>query len=419
MRTTGLRLQHRTASVCSLILSVILLAGLAGDVVSAEENSAKTLKLAKMEGTVQVTDSIGKKLPSFEQMNLKNGQHVKTDIASFAWINMDDSKTAKLGQQSDVDISQQNEDLEIRLHSGDVLINVTKKVAKNATVKVRSGNSVTGITGSLIWAELIDENHARYGWLEHGGKTTVKNTITGEQMTIDANAGEVIDVTTGQSAGNASTLQVSKHDATAGDIPVSVALEARDDENFAGRVMAANPNLPLQDVAQNADAMQAAEEGRLQSQQNSLNQSLKSDNNAVNATVQQTKDDDKKAAEEANKDHSDHDDDDDDSSGGSSDGGSSQSGHTHIWPSPAEEYHAEGLHFMVAINSAVGNTWTATPSSQTVTITCESCEEEIVHTITVSPSGGSLTQDGLPDSTTYTWTCQTCGATGEGEFSLG
>ncbi|MBE5846385.1 MAG: hypothetical protein E7300_01765 [Lachnospiraceae bacterium] len=276
--------------------------------VSAEENSAKSLKLAKMEGTVQVTDSIGKKLPSFEQMTLKNGQHVKTDVASYAWINMDDSKTAKVGQKSDVDISQQKEDLEIRLNSGDVLVNVTKKITKTATVKIRTGTTVTGITGTVDQIVLTPTGTVKNSLLSGNCNMKITDLVTGEQLTIPVKAGQtVVQEKTGD--GN---VTVSVRPTTEADITSSTVDELNKDPKLAQEVQNGNQNLDVPGLIANADNIKATEEQNIKQQDDQVASGLKADQQTVNNSVQQTKDDDKKAAEEANRKHSDDDDEDED-----------------------------------------------------------------------------------------------------------
>ncbi len=280
--------------------------------VSAEENFAKTLKLAKTEGTVQVTDSIGKKLPSFEQMTLKNGQHVKTDVASYAWINMDDSKTAKVGQKSDVDISQQKEDLEIRLNSGDVLVNVTKKIAKTATVKIRTGTTVTGITGTTPLARVRSNNDVTISMLDGIGNLAMTNSAWGETRTLTLRAGQSADISTIQSADGRSTTTVSIRQTRAEDFTTSAIQEIAADSDFAQKIQNANPGVDIPGLIANADNLATVEEQNVKQQDDQIASGLQSDQRTVNNSVQQTKDDDNKAAEEANKKHSDDDDEDED-----------------------------------------------------------------------------------------------------------
>ncbi len=310
----GGRSKSRIVKMLAMLLCTMLVTGSTAalweshSTVSAEENFAKTLKLAKTEGTVQVTDSIGKKLPTFAEMNLKNGQHVKTDVASYAWINMDDSKTAKVGQKSDVDISQQKDDLEIRLNSGDVLVNVTKKIAKTATVKIRTGTTVTGITGTVDQIVLTPNGTVENSLLSGNCNMKITDLGTGEQITIPVKSGQtVVQEKTGD--GN---ITVSVRPTTEADITSSTVDEMKKDSDLAQAVQNGNKNLDVPGLIANADNIKAADEQNIKQKDDQVASGLKLDQQTVNNSVQQTKDDDKKAAEEANKKHDDDDDDDDD-----------------------------------------------------------------------------------------------------------
>ncbi len=137
--------------VFSILLSVLMVVGTLSVPLYADE-TATSMKLTSTEGKVTISNGLGKKVSPFKGMNLNNGYHVLTDTDSVARINMDDTKLATVGELSDVDISRQGEDLELRLNSGDVFVSVNQKIAKTATVKVRTANVVMGIAGTHVGA---------------------------------------------------------------------------------------------------------------------------------------------------------------------------------------------------------------------------------------------------------------------------
>ena len=259
-----------------------------------------------------MTDSIGKKLPTFEQMSLKNGQHIKTEAASYAWVNMDDSKTAKLGQLTDVDISQQKDDLEIRLNAGDLLVHVAKKIDKNATVKIRTGGTVTGITGTDPQIKLNENGEVEATFLTGRGNMAVSDAISGERRSFPIAAGQTAVMWTDRSAGGGERIIVYFRSTTEADITSSTMKELQADPQFAQAVQSENPDLDVLGLVANADAVTAGEEQNAKQKSDEVASGIRSDNKTVNNQNQETKEAERKAAEEAKRKHSDDDDDDED-----------------------------------------------------------------------------------------------------------
>ena len=68
--------------------------------------SATTMRLRKTEGTVGVSDGEGKDVEPRDDLGLYSGYGVDTQAESYAWIDLDQVKLAKLDQDSEIEIAR-------------------------------------------------------------------------------------------------------------------------------------------------------------------------------------------------------------------------------------------------------------------------------------------------------------------------
>ena len=78
----------RGGKFLAFLVCVVLLAGSLSVSALADEFAATTMKLASAEGTVKVTNGLGRSIKTFAGMNLNNGYHVVTDTKSRAKISL-------------------------------------------------------------------------------------------------------------------------------------------------------------------------------------------------------------------------------------------------------------------------------------------------------------------------------------------
>ena len=86
----------------------------------AANNTATTMRLAKTQGTVAVTNATGKKVTQTGNMKLYNGYKIKTGAKSYAWISLDDTKAAKLDANSVASVQKSGQKLTLYLSSGNL-----------------------------------------------------------------------------------------------------------------------------------------------------------------------------------------------------------------------------------------------------------------------------------------------------------
>ncbi len=379
--------------LCSIVLSTLLLVGIVPTTALADENTATSMKVASTEGKVTITNGLGRKMSPFNGMNLSNGQHVLTDKGSNAKINMDDTKLATVGELSDVDISKQDDDLELHLNSGDVCVAVNKKIDKTATVKIRRANVVMGVVGTIISAEAKpDETVVVFGSYEGTGQVSSTNLITGETQTTSVGPGEIVRSTTEQTQDGQTKVNMTKGSMEQSDVPSSVPATAQDPnindriENATGGAI--DPNDSSQNQANRQQAIESA--GGTTGDSTDGTDGVKTDgiisaNDTAEKRLQQEEADALAALE---KDDDDDDDDDEEPA----------AVHRHTFARPHEVYITEDDGFYIYFQGDG-------PGRE-----CMTCHQEINHVLTLTKE-----PDPEQEDYTYSWSCS-CGETGSGEL---
>ena len=144
------------------LLAAALLAGCGGD-----KKTAATMHLVQTKGTVAVQDEKEKAVSPTENLGLYSGYQVGTEAASYAWIDLDEVKLAKMDEDSEIEIqkSEDKKKLEIDVRSGGLFFNVTEPLGEDESMEIRTSTMITGIRGTCGWMER-GEDYSRLGLLE-------------------------------------------------------------------------------------------------------------------------------------------------------------------------------------------------------------------------------------------------------------
>ena len=171
-----------------MLLSAVAAAGLLPLAACGAGGTAAAMHLRRTEGTVSVSDGDGKDLPALDNLGLYSGYSVGTHPASYAWIDLDDVKLAKLDQNSEIAIRKEGKALDIEVKSGSLFFNVTEPLADDETLNIRTSTMLVGIRGTCGWVE--DNDGLSRVYLLEG-----KVECGAEGQTVRVNAGEMAELT--------------------------------------------------------------------------------------------------------------------------------------------------------------------------------------------------------------------------------
>ena len=213
-------MKQYTARLWASLLALSMLLSLAA--CGGSEMTAATMHLKRAEGRVAVSDGDGKDVPLLDNLGLYSGYGVDTRAKSYAWIDLDDVKLAKLDQKSEVVIEKDGKDLEIEVRSGSVFFNVTQPLEDDETMNISTSTMLIGIRGTCGWVE--DNDGLSRVYLLEG---SVKCSADGQSVRVYA--GEMAELT------EDGELTVAEF--TARDIPAFVVEEVEEDDGLAQAIL--------------------------------------------------------------------------------------------------------------------------------------------------------------------------------------
>ena len=157
---------------------------LAGNVLPAAADtsvSGATMRLSSREGTVNVSGKGGKAVAAFDNMRLQSGYYLETEAASYAGLALDDVKAVKMDELSKGEIRKKGKQLELLLSEGSLLCDVTAPLKGEESLSIRTSTMITGIRGTVVYAEVVDSNTSRVCVLE--GQVLVRpvNPVEGDR----------------------------------------------------------------------------------------------------------------------------------------------------------------------------------------------------------------------------------------------
>ena len=167
-----------------LALSILLSLAACG----GKNTTAATMHLRRTEGKVSVSDGSGKDVALLENLDLYSGYAVRTRLESYAWIDLDEVKLAKLDQDSRIAIEKNGKELEIEVKSGSLFFKVTEPLEDDETMNIRTSTMLVGIRGTCGWVE--DNDGLSRVYLLEG-----RVECSAEGVRVRVNAGEMAELT--------------------------------------------------------------------------------------------------------------------------------------------------------------------------------------------------------------------------------
>ena len=158
----------------ALFLSILFIFTAAFPAGAANNSSAATMQLEKIQGTVTVENASGRSISTRDGMRLYDGYTIRTGAKSYAYISLDSSKALKLDASSKVEVQKSGKKLEISVISGQLFFDVSLPLDKSESLTVRTSTMVTGIRGTSGWFTVTTPNSTQVNLLE--GELTVYGT---------------------------------------------------------------------------------------------------------------------------------------------------------------------------------------------------------------------------------------------------
>lgn len=160
---------HRKKHIVRILMAVSMICIMTASVITptfAATARATTMKLEKTEGQVTLKTQNGSVRKITNGMRLLNGHTLATAKASYAYINLDNSKAVKLDQNSSATLRQNGKSLELLVKDGSLFFNVSKPLTGKENMNIRTSTMVTGIRGTCGVVEKISQRRSKLHLLE-------------------------------------------------------------------------------------------------------------------------------------------------------------------------------------------------------------------------------------------------------------
>lgn len=109
---------------------------------------ANTMRLLKIEGTVNVEDSKGGSKPVVDNVRFQSGDALTTGTDGLASVGLDDTKIVTLKNDSRAEFVKKGKQLELKLTKGALFFNVTEKLKSDEKFEIKTSTMTAGIRGT-------------------------------------------------------------------------------------------------------------------------------------------------------------------------------------------------------------------------------------------------------------------------------
>ena len=186
--TLGMKIIY---SVVALgIVAVIVIA----IVLSRNGYLANTMRLLRVEGSVNIENGDGGTKPVIDNIRFQSGDALNTGADGLASVGLDDSKIVTLQNDSRAEFTKSGKRLELKLTKGALFFNVTEKLSDDETFEIKTSTMTAGIRGTSGYVYYDDEGRDSLVITDGVVIVTAINPETGERKYAEVRGGQSITV---------------------------------------------------------------------------------------------------------------------------------------------------------------------------------------------------------------------------------
>lgn len=266
----------RLKKILTLLLTLAMVVSLLPATAFAANNTATTMRLAKTQGTVAVTNATGKKVKQTSNMKLYNGYKLKTGAKSYAWISLDNTKVAKLDANSVVSVQKTGQKLTLYLSSGNIFFNVKEKLSGGESFHIKTSTMTTGIRGTSGCVRVINPRVTEIHLLTGQIEVYTENPLMGISKTAILKAGQkafsLIAEEAMAATGEQAEIIIER--LTGREVCGNCSVEIAADPELVERIKEEAPHLLPEEIAAEADERLAADEQAAEEKQAEIDKAV-------------------------------------------------------------------------------------------------------------------------------------------------
>ncbi len=177
----------------------------------SNEVIAAVIRIEQMFGDIVMTNSASETLIAAEDMRVNSGDTITTKQQSYVYLDLDETKFAKLDEMSECGFNTADNMLSLDLRSGGVYFNVTEKIADDELFDIVTSTTVTSIRGTSGYVFYNSDGTEEIGLFTGEVEVVTENPQTTDDSTVTITAGQRVIVTT-ETAQNTQSIEVTAID---------------------------------------------------------------------------------------------------------------------------------------------------------------------------------------------------------------
>lgn len=191
----GLSLKTKiiAASVIVVVIAAIVIVWL---LLSKSGITANTMRLLRVEGTVNIEDAQGREKPVIDNIRFQSGDALNTGFDGLASVGLDDSKIVTLQSDSRAEFLKSGKKLELKLTKGGLYFEVTEKLNDDESFEIKTSTMTVGIRGTSGYVFCDDDGRPAVIITDGKVHIVAHNPDTGETKETDCEAGHKVKVYT-------------------------------------------------------------------------------------------------------------------------------------------------------------------------------------------------------------------------------
>jgi len=186
--TLGMKIIYSVVAlgiVAAIVIAIVL---------SRNGYLANTMRLLRVEGTVNIENGDGGTKPVIDNIRFQSGDALNTGADGLASVGLDDSKIVTLQNDSRAEFTKSGKRLELKLTKGALFFNVTEKLSEDETFEIKTSTMTAGIRGTSGYVYYDDDGRDSLIITDGVVIVTAINPETGETKYAEVRGGQRITV---------------------------------------------------------------------------------------------------------------------------------------------------------------------------------------------------------------------------------
>jgi len=196
--TERIKSLSKKANIAIGVIAVVVIAAVAAGIIVFARSSylANTMRLLRIEGTVNIEDSKGGSKPVSDYLRFKSGDALNTGNDGLASVGLDNAKVVTLQNDSRAEFLKKGKKLELRLTKGSLFFNVMEKLKDDETFEIKTSTMTAGIRGTsgFVYYDPKDAGRETLAVTDGVVEVTATNKDTGETKSTKVAGGQRVKV---------------------------------------------------------------------------------------------------------------------------------------------------------------------------------------------------------------------------------